>query len=69
MAQATHHTQSNLLAAAIDALGRFFVTITESNFRVREAERLQRLSDSQLAARGLRREDIARHVFKDLYHL
>ena len=71
MAHVTTHTQhrGNVFVDAIDAIGRFFVLITESNYRVREAERLQRMTDTQLAARGLKREDIARHVFADMYYL
>lgn len=35
----------------------------------REVERLSALSDAELARRGLRREDIARHAFSRLFHL
>ncbi|MCC1494910.1 DUF1127 domain-containing protein [Cognatishimia sp. F0-27] len=51
------------------AIGDFFALITESNWRVREAERLQAMSDRELAQRGLRREDIGRHVFRDLFYV
>ena len=51
------------------AIGDFFSLITESNWRVREAQRLHAMSDAQLAARGLRREDIARHVFRDVFYI
>ena len=50
------------LANAIDAAQR-------SNQRVRELERLSALSDEQLAEQGLRREDVVRHVFRDVYFL
>lgn len=53
----------------LHAIGDFFTLITESNWRVHEAERLQAMSDAQLAARGLRREDIARHVFRDMFYV
>jgi hypothetical protein len=45
------------------------VSISETNHRVAEVERLQALSDAELAKRGLRREDIARHVFRDLFYI
>lgn len=32
-------------------------------------EALERKSDAELARMGLRREDIARHVFRDLYYI
>ena len=59
----------SLFAGVLHAIGDFFTLITESNWRVREAERLQAMSDAQLAARGMRREDIARHVFRDLFYV
>lgn len=40
-----------------------------NNARLRELERLNAMTDEQLAARGLRREDIVRHVFRDVYYL
>lgn len=43
----------------------FLVTIAESNGRMRRVEFLSNLSDDELKARGLRREDIVRHVFAD----
>lgn len=37
--------------------------ITEANHLVQKADYLNSLSDAELAQRGLKREDIARHVF------
>ncbi|MDA7424999.1 DUF1127 domain-containing protein [Thalassococcus lentus] len=59
----------SFFGAVLQGIGDFFVAITESNWRVREAERLQAMSDQELAQRGLRREDIARHVFRDMLHI
>lgn len=39
----------------------------EANSRIREVERLQAMSDEALTAKGIKREDIVRHVFRDLY--
>ena len=62
---APHH---NFLLDLIYGLGRGLVAIGENNARVREMERLQALSDDQLAARGLTRETIVRHVFRDVFY-
>ncbi|MEO1732761.1 MAG: DUF1127 domain-containing protein [Pseudomonadota bacterium] len=48
-------------------LGGALMHVAETNQRVRQAEALMALSDAELAARGLKREDIARHVFSDSY--
>lgn len=56
---------SGLLNRIIDSM----VSIPEANMRMREVERLQAMTDEQLAKRGLRREDIARHVFRDLFYV
>lgn len=46
-----------------------FASISVANQRLHEVERLQAKSDVQLAKLGLRREDIARHVFRDSLYL
>ncbi|MCA0938837.1 MULTISPECIES: DUF1127 domain-containing protein [Alloyangia] len=51
------------------AIGNGLVAMGEANPRLRKIEALQRLSDEQLAERGIRREDIARHVFQDVFYL
>ncbi|SHH66823.1 hypothetical protein [Marivita hallyeonensis] len=55
------------LSNLVDGLARGVHQVVEANWRIREVERLQALSDDALKARGLRREDIARHVFKDVF--
>jgi uncharacterized protein YjiS (DUF1127 family) len=37
--------------------------------RLKDIERLQRLSDEQLAAMDLKREDIVRYVYRDLFYV
>jgi len=63
---------ANAASTAFSAIGRFLRRIAESsgrvaalNNRVRQAEALMAMSDEQLAERGLRREDIVRHVFSN----
>ncbi|APX25308.1 MAG: DUF1127 domain-containing protein [Rhodobacteraceae bacterium] len=41
------------------------VTIAETTQQARRLQELTNMSDAQLAERGLRREDITRHVFRD----
>jgi len=53
----------------IPSIGNALVAIGEAHPRLRRVEALQRLSDEQLAARGLKREDIVRHVFRDVFYL
>ncbi len=50
-------------------LGGLFLSISEANHRMHQVERLQAKSDAELAELGLRREDIARHVFHDTLYL
>lgn len=54
------------LGTAFAAMGQGIEACRVANERAREFENLQALSDGQLATRGLRREDIARHVFRDI---
>ncbi|MEC7256825.1 MAG: hypothetical protein VXW58_03310 [Pseudomonadota bacterium] len=51
------------------ALATAFAAYLERRTRADEIERLNALSDAQLAKMGLRREDIARHVFRDLFYI
>ena len=53
----------------LDRVLSAFARIGENNSRVREADRLRSLSDSQLADLGVKREDIARHVFRDMFYV
>lgn len=66
-------SQPNSILAGI---GDFFMSLfnaadltAAANARVRQMEKLNAKSDAELAKMGLRREDIARYVFRDIYHL
>ena len=50
-------------------IGRGLVAIGEANPRIKKMEYLSSLSDAQLAARGLKREDIVRYVFGNKIYL
>ncbi|MGV6812125.1 MAG: DUF1127 domain-containing protein [Brevirhabdus sp.] len=64
-----HLPLGKILSAPLRGLGRFLVRIMESNSRVQAVEKLNSLSDDALARRGLKREDIVHHVFKDTYYV
>jgi uncharacterized protein YjiS (DUF1127 family) len=46
---------------------RAFDAYTRRRSRIDQIEALQNLSDAQLAAKGLRRDQIVQHVFRDLW--
>ncbi|MBN9887764.1 DUF1127 domain-containing protein [Salipiger abyssi] len=66
---AVHHHEAPLFSRFLSAIGHMFVSIGEANPRLKRVEALQRLSDAELAEKGLRREDIVRHVFQDLFYV
>lgn len=57
------------LAAPIVWFGKLAVAVAENNRYARQMQYLSGLSDKELAARGIKREDIAHHVFKELYYI
>ena len=57
------------IAAPFLAFGRMLLKVAEANSRFEKVQRLQRLSDADLAARGLTRDGIVLHVFRDKQHL
>ena len=59
----------NRISTFFDGVIEGLARIAENNSRVRQLNALAALSDEDLAARGLRREDIARHVFSDSLYL
>jgi hypothetical protein len=56
------------IAAVFGKIGNGLIRLAESNQRVQRVQRLMDMSDDQLAKRGLKREDIVRHVFADSMH-
>lgn len=57
------------LRAFFAAIGRGLVWLGENNTRMRQIEHLTSLSDAELATKGLKREDIVRHVFRDTFYI
>lgn len=57
------------LGRFFSALGQAIIAHMERHSRVDRIRRLEALTDAQLAAKGLRREDIPRHVFRDVFYV
>ena len=51
------------LRAMFDGISAFFFSLTTAARMSQEIDRLLAMSDDDLASRGLRREDVVRHVF------
>ena len=51
-----------MLAAPFVAIGKVLILIAEANPKVRELERLNSLSDAELARRGLTRDGEVRRI-------
>lgn len=72
MAVTTTHTNPlmHAIRALVDIIGGLYgalIRIGEANSRVRRIEALYAMSDAELAARGIRRENIIREVMSDFY--
>lgn len=50
-------------------LGHAFIKGSPGQVRLDRAKVLEAKSDAELAQMGLKREDITRHVFRDLYYI
>ena len=48
---------------------RFFTNLADAQNRTKIVERMQNLSDRDLQQMGVRREDIVRHVYRDIYYV
>ncbi len=62
-------TRPSFLKTALGVIGGFFAAVMDANSRQDQVQRLHTMSDKQLAEFGVRREDIVRYVFRDVYHL
>lgn len=65
----THASLRDEVDRFFAGMGQGFNPYLETLSRAPELERLNALSDEQLARQGLRREDIVRHVFRDRFHV
>ncbi|SDW95498.1 hypothetical protein [Litoreibacter albidus] len=72
MAYITHAQPTSLFARIGDFFMAMFNSIdlaASANARIAQMEKLNAKSDEELSAMGMRREDIARYVFRDIYHI
>ncbi|SFR36765.1 hypothetical protein SAMN04488005_1017 [Yoonia tamlensis] len=60
-------SQPGLLSRIGTGFVAAMIRIMDAQDRSPEVRRLEALSDSELAAMGLRRDDIIRYVFRDVY--
>lgn len=64
-----HHSLGHILAAPFRVIGNGLIAIMESNSRVQYVDRLNAMTDEQLEAKGIKRDEIVQHVFRDHMHL
>ena len=69
---AVHTTDLPITRSFLSHLGTglwsWLETVAERGSRRADIERLNACSDAELAALGIRRDQIAHYVFRDLYH-
>jgi hypothetical protein len=56
-------------ARVLRGTNQFFANLANAQNRTNTVERMQKLSDADLAKMGVRRQDIVRHVYGDIYYL
>lgn len=62
-------TAFSQLVEMFKAIGTSIINATEASSRITRVEALRAKSDAELAAMGIKRDDIVHHVFKDLYYM
>ena len=58
-----------LVVAMFTSIGSGLAKSADASSRTRKIEMLEAKSDEELAALGIKREDITVHVFKDLFYV
>ena len=69
LTQSYQDHKPGILSRLFSGLVRSLEQVTEANSRISEVERFQAMSDEALASRGIKREDIVRHRFRDVFWL
>lgn len=64
-----HHSILHFVTAPFRVIGNAMIALGEANSRSSEMRILLSLSDDELAKRGIKREEIVHHVFKDIYYV
>ncbi|WP_146586869.1 DUF1127 domain-containing protein [Puniceibacterium confluentis] len=62
------YPKAPLLTRIADGLANWIDSVAENHPRMRAVRALRAMSDTQLAARGITRDEIVHHVFKDTYY-
>lgn len=60
---------TEFLMRPLRAVGNFMVAIMESNSRIQLVDKLNAMSDAELAELGVKRDEIVHHVFKDTFYI
>lgn len=56
-------------AAIVKNMLKVFETVANAQNRSTDVQRMQQMTDQQLAAMGVGRDDILRYVYRDLYYI
>ncbi|MHC0053983.1 DUF1127 domain-containing protein [Actibacterium sp. D379-3] len=64
-----HGVPAFSFTSVFSGFGRAIVRMMENNPRMRQIEELNNTSDEDLAARGVSREDVVRHIFRDRLYI
>lgn len=65
----TQDRPAGVVRRIFDHIGAVAFFTRAANARIEKVTRLQNKSDEELAELGLKREDIARHVFRDILYI
>ena len=63
-----HYPKEPVLARIWDWAGRTIQTMAENNPRLLRVQSLQAMTDAELDAQGITRDEIGHHVFHDVYY-
>lgn len=61
--------RQSTIATFFAAIGTTLEKIANAQNRSSDVQRMQNLTDQELAALGIAREDILRYVYRDLYYI
>lgn len=65
----TTEPRTSIIATFFGKLAGVFDRITDAQARSDDMQRMQGLSDAELAKLGVRREEIVRYVYRDIYYI
>ncbi|MBN2905626.1 MAG: DUF1127 domain-containing protein [Rhodobacteraceae bacterium] len=65
-------THVNIAGAGVPVLGHVvsaLARMVENHPRMRQIERLNKTSDAELECRGVTRQEVIQHIFRDRYYI